>query len=95
MTGLVCPYCGRPIKLTAERDVVEISQLDEKDIKAVFGRNIDILVLDDCFVEFSMMGKYDRKKFNDLLTEVRGYCGTFIKGRFRVPLASLGMLKNE
>ncbi|MFZ7137890.1 MAG: hypothetical protein ACOWW1_05680 [archaeon] len=81
--------------MTVEKVAVEIPKLAEKDVKAVFGSNIDILVLDDCFVEFSMMGKYDRKKFNDLLTEVRGYCGTFLKGRFRVPLASLGMLKNE
>lgn len=93
--SVVCPHCGRKIILTAEKEATPVSKLTQKEVKAVFGSGIEILEFGDGFVEFSMTGKYNKKRFSKLLAEVQGYKGTFVKSRFRVPLVSIGLSETE
>lgn len=93
--GIICPGCGAFIKITGSIEKVETKpgNVTESDILHMFPKNVrgglKVTGIDSRFAKVELTSRYDKKKFQTLMQEVRGYGGRFVKGHFVLPIASL------
>lgn len=97
MTGetatIICPRCGSPLRLVGTIEALPTkSDVSESDIVNLFPQSLRAnleVVIDGNFAKVTWKGKFDKKKFNKTLAEVKGYGGEYVKGFFKIPIAGV------
>lgn len=96
--GLSCPNCGTFIKVVGEATALPPPKdINTQDILRLFspatykGMKIEIV---GSHAKIELTGKYNKAKWKEVMDEVKGYGGVWVKGHFMLPLATIGLEKN-
>ena len=89
-----CPSCGATIRIVGELEEVKVkSEIKEDEILGIFPaslrKKLNVQRIEGNLAYLEMRGSFDKKKFRELMIEVRGFGGRWVKGHFILPLPSV------
>lgn len=88
----ICPKCGAllELSLSAKESPEKVGKVETSEILALFPARIRSkleVAVEGNFAHVELKGRFNKKTWNKILAEVRGYGGRYVKGYFSIPLA--------
>ena len=93
MNKMICPKCGSILHLNPlVEKAKEPQEISVDDVLKIFPpkdhKHLEIEIHGN-MAHIRDKAKFNRKRFNMMIAEVRGYGGRYVKGYFEVPIAGL------
>lgn len=91
MNELVCPNCGCRISLSAKVEKADVMADEDvkNDVLAYLGLQKADIRIEGNFAFVTLKGKFNKKRFGRIRSNVVGLSGEYVKGYFKVPIAGL------